>query len=196
MERFSRWIRFNSWYFMHPPWDTGVTPPELEDFILTHRPGRALDLGCGTGANLLRLGKAGWEVTGVDFALRAVTKARARLRRAGCLGKVMVGDVTRLDGVAGEFDLILDIGCLHGLDAKGKQAYLGHVLRLLADQGTYLLYAHLRKSDSEGLGIDQAEIDRLAKTLVLIRREDSNDRWGRCATWLWFEHRSGKESYG
>ena len=31
------------------PWDTGVSPPELLDFLDRHPPGRALDLGCGTG---------------------------------------------------------------------------------------------------------------------------------------------------
>lgn len=196
MERFSRWIRFNSWYFMRPPWDTGITPPELEDFILTHTSGKALDLGCGTGTNILRLAHAGWDVTGVDFALRAVNKARTRLRQAGLAGKVMAADVTRLDDVTGGFDLILDIGCLHGLDSGDRQAYYDHILRLLADGGTYLLYAHLHNHGSEDLGIAQAEIGWLAKALTLARREDSSDRWGRAATWLWFERQPGKENDG
>ena len=35
-------------------------------------PGRALDLGCGTGGNALALAEAGWDVAGVDIAARAI----------------------------------------------------------------------------------------------------------------------------
>ncbi len=35
----------------HPPWDTGVTPPEVVELVegRDRPPGRAPDLGCGTG---------------------------------------------------------------------------------------------------------------------------------------------------
>ena len=64
-----RRIYFNLLYlFTRPPWDTGVSPPELYDFIENHEPGRAIDIGCGTGTNVITLAQAGWQVTGVDFA--------------------------------------------------------------------------------------------------------------------------------
>jgi methylase of polypeptide subunit release factors len=63
-----RKLFFNLWYFRDPPWDTGISPPELIDFINSNPPGKALDIGCGTGTNAIRLAKEGWRVTGVDFA--------------------------------------------------------------------------------------------------------------------------------
>ncbi|MDK1118669.1 MAG: methyltransferase domain-containing protein [Anaerolineae bacterium] len=59
-------------YYFKPPWDTGISPPELFDFIKNNPAGAAIDLGCGTGTNLIRLAQAGWDVTGVDFVARAI----------------------------------------------------------------------------------------------------------------------------
>ena len=41
------------------------------------RPGRALDLGCGEGADAVWLAERGWNVTAVDIASTAVTRAKA-----------------------------------------------------------------------------------------------------------------------
>ena len=140
-----RRILFELWYWLprRPPWDTGVTPPELERFVATHPPGRALDLGCGTGTNAVYLAKHGWTAAGVDFAARAIAKARRRAREAGVASRCTfhVGDVTRLDFLAGPFDLALDIGCLHSLPVAERAAYGAGIGRLVRPGGTYLLYA-------------------------------------------------------
>jgi SAM-dependent methyltransferase len=189
VERFLRWLRFNSWYFYTPPWDTGIAPPELREFITSHPPGRALDLGCGTGTNLVELGRAGWKVMGVDFAIRAVLKARARLQQAGLEGEVIAEDVTRLEWLTDPFELILDIGCFHGVASDSRVAYQRNIKRLLKKGGTFLLYAHLRDLKALSVGITETEIERLVSDYKLTRREDSQDRWGRNAAWLWFELR-------
>jgi len=41
------------------------------------RPGRALDLGCGEGADAVWLAERGWQVTAVDISSTAVTRAKA-----------------------------------------------------------------------------------------------------------------------
>ena len=69
---------FHYWYFRQPPWDTGISPPELLEFIQNHRAGRAIDIGCGTGTNVITLAQAGWDVTGVDFAPRAIKLAQQK----------------------------------------------------------------------------------------------------------------------
>jgi SAM-dependent methyltransferase len=182
-----RWVRFNLWYFQNPPWDTGISPPELLTFVREHKPGRALDLGCGSGTNLLFLAKAGWQVTGVDFALRAVERAKQKLARAGLAGSVRVGDVAHLEAVAGPFDLVLDIGCYHSLSAPSREGYRADLGRLLAPGGSFLLYAHLRQGVEQAVGIDENEIRLLGQDLGLAWREDSLDSRARKATWLRFE---------
>ena len=85
MAEFNRWISFSLRYLGKPPWDTQTSPPELIEFIAQHRVGRALDLGCGTGTNLVTLAQAGWEVCGVDFIWLAVLKAKNRLKKVGVI---------------------------------------------------------------------------------------------------------------
>jgi SAM-dependent methyltransferase len=124
------------------PWDSGVTPPELVELIegpAALQPGRALDLGCGTGTNCRYLSDRHWDVTGVDFSARAIKAARRRAPNA----KVIIGDITRLSelGVVGTFDLLLDIGCFHSIPDARRNRYLREVARVAAPGATLLLFA-------------------------------------------------------
>src|SRR3972149_2064567 len=98
-------LSFTVWYFGRPPWDSGISPPELLEFIRSHPAGRAIDLGCGTGTNVLTLARAGWQVTGVDFVLRAIRIAKQKIKQAGVTADLRVGNVTKLHGINGPFDL-------------------------------------------------------------------------------------------
>lgn len=187
MQSFRRWLTFNRMYFGAPPWDTGVSPPELMGFIQSRPPGRALDLGCGTGTNALTLAAHGWDATGVDFAIRAIVMARAKARARGLRARFRVSDVSRLPPFAAAFDLVLDIGCYHGLDDAHKAAYAAQVERLLTPRGTLLMYAHLKTPDSRS-GVVQADLDRFGPRVRLSARVDGRDHGrDRPSTWLWFE---------
>jgi cyclopropane fatty-acyl-phospholipid synthase-like methyltransferase len=126
-----------------PPWDTGITPPEVLAFLERTPPGRALDLGCGTGTNAVELARRGWEVTAIDFSHRAVAAARQRAAAARLPVDVRQGDVSDLRGVQGPFDLVLDIGCLHSLASEAQTRYAAHVTRRTLPGATYLLYTFL-----------------------------------------------------
>src|ERR1700690_3734926 len=106
-----RRINFNVWYFGRPPWDTGISPPELFDFISRHPAGRAIDLGCGTGTNVITLAQHNWQVTGIDFAPRAIQIAKRKRKRANVKADLHDSVVTKLNGIDGPFDLALDLGC-------------------------------------------------------------------------------------
>jgi SAM-dependent methyltransferase len=189
-DRLARWFRFSLFYFGSPPWDTGITPPELIQFIRDHPPGNAIDLGCGTGTNLVALGQAGWRVTGVDFVGRAVSTARQRLAREGVHGDVRVGDVTNLETVRGSYHLVLDIGCYHGLPPAGRAAYRANLNQILLPGGWFLIYMHWANPDQPpGSGIIQEDVTRLMEMFELEDRQDSQDRWGRQAAWMRFRKR-------
>jgi SAM-dependent methyltransferase len=180
-------FRFNLSYYRHPPWDTGITPPELIAFIEDHPPSTALDLGCGTGTNAIYLARHGWHVTAIDFALTAIHLARRKNRHLNLDIDFRIGDVTRLDGLIKPFDLILDIGCLHNLDDPGRQAYLYHVKRLLAPGGTFLVYLVLKRtSDDPGRGMLESHLSEITDLFTLHQRQDSTHNGNRLSAWLTF----------
>lgn len=59
------------------------------------RPGRALDLACGTGRNALWLAKHGWQVTAVDGAPAAIEILRRRAAERGVAVATKVADLEK-----------------------------------------------------------------------------------------------------
>lgn len=145
------------------PWDSGIVPPEItgwiEDYTAQGRaPGRALDIGCGTGTTSIYLAEQGWDVTGVDFAPNAIRRARRKVRHLTGPGSVTFfsADVSRpnfLDD-ASPFDLVVDVGCLHShsFSPDRRTIYAAHLKRLTVPGATYLLYAFRPTVNSAGKG--------------------------------------------
>jgi cyclopropane fatty-acyl-phospholipid synthase-like methyltransferase len=180
-----RKLFFNLAYLHHPVWDTGVSPQELLDFIDTHPAGRALDMGCGTGTNVVTLAKHGWKVTGVDFTPRAIRQAKQKARLSGVQVTLRRDDVTRLPGLSGEFDLILDMGCYHSLSEDSHRAYLDNIDRLLASDGTLLLYMFIKSLPAApGPGVTEEGIEYIGQRLEIARRKDGTERGIRPSAWL------------
>lgn len=186
------WLRrlyFGLLYFRQPPWDTQESPPELLEFIAEHPPGRALDLGCGTGTNVITLAKHGWNVTGVDFVGRALTQARKKATRAQVSVDFLVEDVTNVDGISEDFDLVLDIGCFHSLSEIEKLAYLTNLERLTSPGSFYLMYGFISDSDTGGPGLRDPDLKAFEVNFILSNREDGTDRGQRPSAWFTYQRK-------
>jgi cyclopropane fatty-acyl-phospholipid synthase-like methyltransferase len=182
---------FNLWYFRKPPWDSGTSPPELLEFIDTHPAGQAIDLGCGTGTNVITLAKAGWQVTGVDFAPKAIRTAKQKLKKENHQAELRVGNVTKFKDDSDRYDLALDIGCFHSLTQQGRQEYLTQLERLLAPNGFWLLYSFLNpKTPPSGPGLAEAEIEFISTRFDLVSRQDGFDKRERPSAWFLFQKES------
>jgi 2-polyprenyl-3-methyl-5-hydroxy-6-metoxy-1,4-benzoquinol methylase len=187
-----RKICFYLSYYQKPAWDTGISPPELICFIETHRPGKALDIGCGTGTNVITLAKSGWEVTGIDFASRAIRMAKQKAERKGVQVKFLLDDVKHLDSIIESFDLILDIGCFHSLSPKEHLKYINNIDRLLTPDGTFLLYVFFKDQEKvPGPGVTKDDIVSLSQSLRLIHRKDGTERGLRPSAWFSFKKSMG-----
>ncbi|MGD8835978.1 MAG: class I SAM-dependent methyltransferase [Desulfobacteraceae bacterium] len=102
------WWRFEWRYWLsQTPWDTQITPPEVMAYIRRTRPGRALDLGCGTGTNAITLSKHGWRTTGVDFSPKAIAAARKKAAKQSMQIDFHVGDVAHLNFLKGPYDYLI-----------------------------------------------------------------------------------------
>jgi SAM-dependent methyltransferase len=102
--------------------------------------GRALDVGCGLGAEAGHLAAAGWQVTGVDLSQTALARAAA-----GGNGAVfMRADVRQLPFHRECFDAALDRGCFHYLAPPDRLRYADELCRVLRPGGRLLLRASLR----------------------------------------------------
>lgn len=189
MRNLFRRLFFQYWYFGQPKWDTGISPPELLTFIKEHQPGRAIDIGCGTGTNVVTLAKAGWQVTGVDFAPRAIQLAKRKVKEAGLRADLSNEDVTTMRGLQGPYDLALDIGCFHGIPREGQTKYLIQLDRILAPQGIWIMYGFFKPSAQDpGTGLVEADMNALASRLQLISRSDGfDDKRGRPSAWFQFQ---------
>ncbi|HEX9388734.1 MAG TPA: class I SAM-dependent methyltransferase [Anaerolineales bacterium] len=188
MQNLFRRILFQYMYFRQPPWDTGISPPELLEFIQTHSPGRAIDIGCGTGTNVITLAKAGWKVTGVDFAPRAIKIAIKKLNQAAVQAELLIQDATNLQGIGEPFDFALDLGCFHGIPQDRKPKYLDQLDPILTPNGFWLMYGFL-KSDplQKRSGLLEADIDLISSRLTLLSRRDGFDNGSKPSAWFLYQ---------
>ncbi len=181
-------IQYVFWYFRRPPWDSGITPPELVEFLRSCPVGRAIDLGCGTGTNCITLSQIGWQVTGVDFVRAAIDLARKKARRAGLTLDLRVADVTRLAGIEGPFDFALDLGCYHCLGEKEKSAYLDQLDRILLPGSRWFVYGFLCLPGQSAIsGISVQDLEMIQSDFRLVSRMNGYDRGKKPSAYFIFE---------
>lgn len=162
------------------PWDTGHSPAELVsvvegDHALT--PGRALDLGCGTGTNALYLSRHGWDTTGVDNVRRALATAQRKAFQAGLEPRLVKGDVTRLSelGIGDGYNLLLDVGCYHSLAKTRCDAYAEGVTAVASRGATFLLYGFLPGVLPKKVGVTAEELRARFQDWELMRATPSKN---------------------
>lgn len=111
--------------------------------IANLRPGRALDAGCGHGAETLWLAAHGWEVTAVDFSASALAQGRSM---AEALGADIAARITWVEGDLAvwepppdHFDLVVSlyVHVAGSVDEMVRRLAIG-----VAPGGTVLMIGH------------------------------------------------------
>jgi len=105
-------------------------------------PGRALDLGCGEGADAIWLATEGWQVVAVDIATNALDRARSAAEARGVAERI---DFQHHDlshtFPAGSFDLV-SAQFLHSTVHLERRQILQQASAAVAPGGTLLIVDH------------------------------------------------------
>ncbi|MFF5444721.1 class I SAM-dependent methyltransferase [Streptomyces sp. NPDC012888] len=105
-------------------------------------PGRALDLGCGEGADAVWLARQGWRVTGTDISPVALERAAAHAAEAGVADRIAFERHDLGESFpAGEFDLVS--ACfLHSPGDMPRERILRTAAAAVARGGVLLVVGH------------------------------------------------------
>ena len=93
--------------------------------------GRALDVGCGAGADVTWLAQAGFDAIGVDADQQRIDAARERARAAGVGVELHCASATDMPLADASVDIAFDRGCLHHVPVDEQPAYVAEVARVL-----------------------------------------------------------------
>jgi 2-polyprenyl-3-methyl-5-hydroxy-6-metoxy-1,4-benzoquinol methylase len=114
-------------------------------------PARALDAGCGHGADALWLAAHGWQVTAVDFSRTALAQGRALAEAAGADVAQRIdwieGDLATWTAEPGRYDLV---ACLYVHVAGSVQQRVRRMAQGVAPGGTLFLVGHRPIDPSTG----------------------------------------------
>ena len=183
----TRSIVFNFSYLFSPRWDTGIPAPELVRFMDGKAPGNAIDIGCGTGTNLLYLVQHQWKITGMDYAPLAIRKARRKLK--GYPATLLVADAARLHflDLPGPYDLALDMGCFHSLSDHDRMEYVQGLEKWINRDGVSMVYAFQPSRPDDRKGISKEEMIEYFKEKFVLQNYEQGQ--GRPSAWYYFERK-------
>ena len=138
---------------------------------------RVLDVGCGTGYFLHRLGEYGaGELHGIDLMENRVAEGRARYSEA----RLRVGSAAELPYEDGEFDLVTQFTCLSSILDPDVRLAAAHEMRRVTRSGGWILSLDMRgirplalrrsPGQTPTVGLDEVELRRLFGEPTLLRR--------------------------
>lgn len=107
------------------------------------QPGRALDAGCGHGAETLWLAARGWRVTALDFSAAALATGRSMAEAAGAdiADRIewVEGDLAAWTAAPGSCDLVV---CLYVHIAGSVEEMVRRMASCVAPGGTLFMVGH------------------------------------------------------
>jgi SAM-dependent methyltransferase len=121
------------------PWHE-ADPPVALVRALNQRdtPGRALDVGCGSGTYSIYMAERGYQVTAIDFMPQAITILKNEIAGRDLAIEPVQADVGTWTA-SHTFDVVLDIGCLHTPGTISLEDYKQQLLKWLAPGGDFIL---------------------------------------------------------
>lgn len=143
-------------------WDLGDAPPVLHTLIKGELAGNGKILvpGCGNGHDALALARAGWRVTGLDFAPRPIATARENAKAASIEITYEQGDLFATPKAWSEqFDAVWEQTCYCAIHPDRRDEYVGAMARVLKPGGRYVgLFMNHEKPDGPPFDVTRDDV--------------------------------------
>ncbi|MEW6125510.1 MAG: class I SAM-dependent methyltransferase [Acidobacteriota bacterium] len=112
---------------------------------------KLLEVGCGTGTDLLQFARGGAITTGVDLTPRSIEIAQKRFAVYGAQGEFLLSDAENLEFSDASFDVVYSFGVIHHTPDTEKAAREIH--RVLKPGGQAIVMIYHRSSLYYWLGL-------------------------------------------
>jgi ubiquinone/menaquinone biosynthesis C-methylase UbiE len=132
---------------------------------------RALEVGCGTGANLWMIAKEGFDTYGIDLSPAGLRLCNKMLDDWAVSANLAEGSMTSLPYDDSFFDVVVDVVSSYCLNEKEFVQFLDEVTRTTKPGGRFFSFTPSQNSDSFREPGPSAWID--ASTLKGIRNRNS-----------------------
>jgi SAM-dependent methyltransferase len=168
------------------PWDIKRPDYNLVNILKTFpiKAGKGLDVGCGTGDNVIWLSQQGFEMTGVDFAQTAIELARRKTEMMNVEATLHTLDFLAEPVPGGPFAFVFDRGCFHTFDTEDERSlYARNVHGVLEKDGWWLTIAGNYDDGRLDIGPPKRKATEIVKAVeplfqiisITSGRFDSND---------------------
>ncbi len=134
--------RFNKRYMTGDlPWDINRADFNLLNIVSEYNisPCKAIDLGCGTGDNVIWLAQNGFDTAGLDISPEAIEMAKRKIKNTGLDAPVYYLDFLKDDIPDTPFGFVFDRGCFHSFSEKSERIkFVENVYNILENDGLWL----------------------------------------------------------
>lgn len=142
----------------------------------------AIDLGCGTGDSLIKLGRKGMDIVGVDVSSVALEQAKQALHEADLQAQLINSDLETFEA-QDHFDLVLCKLVLAFI--KNQQAFIEKIKKLMEDDSIFILMTpvlhegiNYSVEDKPGIAIDYKFVRNLLENNFSIVKELHHEYFG------------------
>lgn len=123
-------------------WGTQWTNVHLP-FLKSANIKTVLDLGCGTGNDVLRLVQQGFTVTGMDFSDEAVRQGREKAEKLALNALFVVGDMAKpLPFGCATFDAVMSNVAIHMFSDQITRKLFREIRRIVRSNGLFVFHVN------------------------------------------------------
>lgn len=129
---------FEQMYAGMPPWEIGRPQKAFVD-VAEQITGSVLDVGCGTGETALYFAARRQRVTGIDFILEPIIRARQKADERNLSVKFLVMDALSLKDLPEVYDSVIDSGLYHVFGDEDRERYVAGLGGVMKPEGRLFL---------------------------------------------------------